>query len=54
MVLVEQGDMIRRTITDAGFSGKQVRLAAEHFEGTALGEWERVANMSSTTAYGSV
>lgn len=52
VALAEQGDLIRRAITDAGFSAEQARLAAEHFEVAARDEWTRVADASGTTADG--
>ena len=48
VALAEQLDLMRRTITDAGFSAEQARLTAEHFEVAARDEWTRVADASST------
>lgn len=44
LALIEQGSLIRRAITDAGFSTEQAQLAARHFEASALAEWARLAS----------
>lgn len=40
VALAEQLDLIRRAITDAGFSANRAQLAAEHFEAAARAEWK--------------
>ncbi len=52
VALAEQKDLIRRTITDAGFSAEQARLAVEHFETAAKVEWEQIADVSGAATYG--
>ena len=46
LALGEQRGLIRRAITDAGFTRGQARLAAGHFEVAAREEWARVGAAS--------
>ena len=52
LALGEQGDLIHRAITDAGFSAEQAQLAAEHFEVAAREEWTRLAGAMAADASG--
>ena len=52
LALGEQCDLIRRAITDAGFSEEQARGAAEHFEAAALAEWTRLVGAMASDVTG--
>ena len=52
LALIEQSSLIRRAITDAGFSTEQARLTAEHFEVAALAEWARLASAIASDVSG--
>ena len=43
LALVEQGGLVRRAVTEAGYTAEQARLAAERFEAAATAEWRRIA-----------
>ena len=52
LALAEQCDLIRRAITDAGFTVEQAQLAAGHFEVAAREEWARLAGTMTASAWG--
>lgn len=52
LALGEQGDLVRRWITEAGCTDAQAQLAAGRFEAAARAEWRRLVDAGVDGAVG--